>query len=296
VGGVALFGLGGLGDMTWHELLGIEQGIEALFSPTHVLLFLGALLILSTPFRAAWQADPPGVAPSYRAFLPALLSLALVVSLFAFMLMYFAAFRATGASSPMVGFALGLDPDGVAAAWLQVVTVGAVYVTTVVLLAPLLLVTRRWHPPVGTATTVFTTVALVSGALEEYRTPLLLLAAFLAGVATDLLLRGLRPSPERPRATWAFGALVPVVTWPLWFGAQALSGGLGWSVEMWTGTVMWSSVLGAACAGLMAPPRTRPVVAGATAPAVPEQALAGPAVLPPPREPVSRATDGVPSP
>lgn len=125
VGGVALFGLGGLGDMTWHELLGIEQGIEALFSPTHVLLFLGALLILSAPFRAAWQADPPGAAPSYRAFLPALLSLALAVSLFAFMLMYFAAYRATGASSPMVDFALGLDPDGVAAAWLQVVTVGA---------------------------------------------------------------------------------------------------------------------------------------------------------------------------
>ena len=62
---------------------------------------------------------------------------------------------------------------------------------------------------------------------------------------------------------------------------------------------MWSSVLGAACAGLMAPPVPRRVASAAPGPAsaevswptVPERTLAGPGALPPPREPESRATD-----
>jgi hypothetical protein len=279
VAGVALFGLGGLGDMTWHSLLGIEQGIEALFSPTHLLLFLGALLILSAPFRAAWQADPPGTAPTYRALLPVVASLTLTATLFAFMLMFFAAFGTDGAVRPVVDFAEGLDPDGASSYWMQVSTIGAVFTTTVVLVAPLLLTARRWQPPAGTATTLFTTVAVLTGALDEYATPLFVAAAVVAGVVSDVLLRALRPGPSRPGASWALGALVPLVVWSLWFGAVALSGGVGWAAEMWTGTILWSSVLGATLALLMAPPAGAP--AGAPA-----------ALLPPQRAAVSPARDG----
>ncbi len=36
IGGI-LFAIGGLGDLIWHTLFGIEQNVEALFSPTHLL-------------------------------------------------------------------------------------------------------------------------------------------------------------------------------------------------------------------------------------------------------------------
>lgn len=39
--GVAVFALGGLGDMIWHLLFGIDVDLEALLSPTHLLLALG---------------------------------------------------------------------------------------------------------------------------------------------------------------------------------------------------------------------------------------------------------------
>src|SRR5918992_2170806 len=48
--GVLIFVAGGLGDMVWHELFGIEADVEALLSPTHLVLALGGTLILSGPF------------------------------------------------------------------------------------------------------------------------------------------------------------------------------------------------------------------------------------------------------
>jgi hypothetical protein len=52
--GIAVFAAGGLGDLAWHARFGIERGIEALMSPPHLGLFVGLILIASSPFRAAW--------------------------------------------------------------------------------------------------------------------------------------------------------------------------------------------------------------------------------------------------
>jgi hypothetical protein len=41
--GVAVFAVGGLLDMVWHTIFGIEAGIDALVSPTHLLLLTGGV-------------------------------------------------------------------------------------------------------------------------------------------------------------------------------------------------------------------------------------------------------------
>src|SRR5262245_12197016 len=69
--GLAVFAVGGAGDLAWHSLFGIEQNLAALLSPTHLVMFCGALLILTGPFRAGW-ADPRLRAPTISEFLPAL--------------------------------------------------------------------------------------------------------------------------------------------------------------------------------------------------------------------------------
>src|SRR5919201_252849 len=73
--GAVVFFVSGIGDGIWHTVFGIERGLEAALSPTHVGLFLGALLMFTTPLRAAWSSNRLGPAPSARAPLPALLSL-----------------------------------------------------------------------------------------------------------------------------------------------------------------------------------------------------------------------------
>lgn len=53
--GIIVFALGGVGDGFWHEIFGIEEGSEALYSPTHLLLAIGGALILSGPLVSAMK-------------------------------------------------------------------------------------------------------------------------------------------------------------------------------------------------------------------------------------------------
>src|SRR5262245_18314787 len=71
--GVLVFLAGGVGDMLWHELFGIEVDLAALLSPTHLLLALGGVLMVGGPLRAAWRRPEAG--GTWAALLPALLSL-----------------------------------------------------------------------------------------------------------------------------------------------------------------------------------------------------------------------------
>ena len=58
--GVAVFGVGGLLDMAWHLAFGVETGLDALVSPTHLLLLVGGILLVASPVRSALVADRPG--------------------------------------------------------------------------------------------------------------------------------------------------------------------------------------------------------------------------------------------
>lgn len=83
--GVVIFGLGGVGDMIWHTLFGIEVGTEALLSPTHLMLGIGMVLIATGPVRAAWLRYPTEVnGQRWQKLAPTVLSvtLALTVMLF----------------------------------------------------------------------------------------------------------------------------------------------------------------------------------------------------------------------
>lgn len=52
--GILLFYLGGIGDLLWHELIGIEIEISAIFSPSHLLVLISAFMVVSGPFLSAW--------------------------------------------------------------------------------------------------------------------------------------------------------------------------------------------------------------------------------------------------
>ncbi len=56
--GLAIFLLGGALDAIGHYLYGFEAGFLALLSPTHQLIGLGLILVLTSPIRAAIVASP----------------------------------------------------------------------------------------------------------------------------------------------------------------------------------------------------------------------------------------------
>jgi hypothetical protein len=255
--GVFAFGAGGVGDLIWHTLFGIEKDVEALLSPTHLLLFASMLAILASPLRAAWSA-PGESAPSFRAFLPALLSLTLVTMLCLFFLMYLTPFNSFDTLAGRGDYIAHLPSEQEIDVVVHELSVKAglagFYATTAALLAPLLLVLRRWRPPFGAATLLFTVVVAFVSALEEFRLAPLIVPAAVAGLAADGLIRRLRPSPERADAYRLFAGLVPGLRWTGYFATVAIVWGTWWSVNLIGGAVVMSSLAGAGLAALMAPP------------------------------------------
>lgn len=82
--GVVIFWCGGVGDLVWHTLFGIEKDVEALLSPTHIMLASGVCLIVGGPFRAAWQRRAP-LGTHWQQHMPLFLSLTWMLSACTFM-------------------------------------------------------------------------------------------------------------------------------------------------------------------------------------------------------------------
>jgi Tol biopolymer transport system component len=79
--GVIAFAIGGGLDLAWHTLFGIEADIEALLSPTHLILATSAALILTGPLRSAAIRLPATTPPRWRELGPAVLSVSAVFTL-----------------------------------------------------------------------------------------------------------------------------------------------------------------------------------------------------------------------
>ena len=260
--GVAVFAAGGVFDLTWHQIFGIEVDLEALLSPSHLVLFCGALLVVTSPLRSAWH-DPSSRAPGFRQFLPALLSTTLCTAMVAFIFMVLSPFLSGAVTEGPYRFAAFALGDADLAYWfveeVQLEGYAAILVTTLILLAPALLLMRRWTLPFGTFTFLFGAVGLLSAGIESFDWGPGFMAAPLAGLVGDVLYRRMRPSPERPWPMRAWAAVVPAVLWLAYFALQAAFESVGWSVELWSGVIVMSA------AGRVRPRSVRGAPAGAGA-------------------------------
>lgn len=268
--GLAVFVAGAIGDMLWHTVFGLEAGTEALLSPTHAFIFLGCMLILTSPFRAAWAtAGHDGDAPSLGAFLPTLLSITFTISVVSFAFLYVWAFFPDQHKMHLNFWWLLRDvaqPDTATFKVMQDVTarstVGSILLSNLVVLAPILLMLRRWHLPFGSVTIFFMVTAV--GFYE------LIPVALIAGLAADGLIRVLRPSPNRLAALRVFAALLPPVLWSLFFLALYIKLSLAWSPHVlaayaklslaWSpevlgGVLVWAGISGFGLSVVIVPAR-----------------------------------------
>ena len=256
--GVALFAFGGLFDMAWHEVFGIEVDLEALLSPSHMVLFFGGLLVVTSPLRAAW-ADPRSVAPTFRQFLPVVLSATMATATVAFFFMVFAPTLSSAMTEGpyrYISFLFASSPDNVVWMTEQIRLEGyaSILLTTMILLGPALLLIRRWVIPFGTLTFLFGVVSTLIASMESFSSDLAFASAVIAGLTADLLYRTLRPGVDRPWRLRAFAAVVPPVMWLAYFALLATTSTVGWSVELWSGVCVMSGIAGFGLALLVAPP------------------------------------------
>lgn len=250
--GLILFAVGGIGDMVWHVVFGIETDIDALLSPSHLLLYAGVFLIVTSPFRAAWRRNDPAAHTSVKAFSPVLLSASLAAGFTAFMLLYLSPVLQTDMAAdeasfgPDAGYMNFLSQRGGVAAFL---------VSSAIVVAPLLLMLRRWRLPFGSCAFLFGLVAAVIQGINAFAKPELIGAAVAGGLLADVAAAALKPSADKPNALRAFAALAPVALWGTYTATLAVTDGIVWAPELWAGAIMWTGLVGLGLSLLILPPK-----------------------------------------
>jgi hypothetical protein len=215
--GVAIFFIGGISDMLWHTILGIEQNAEALFSPPHLLLASSALLFLAGPLRAAWGRKG---AKGWADLAPAIVSLTMLFSLFTFFTQY-----ANFYGNP----SLFVGRGGSAGDYLEnVTTIANLLFPAAITAGVLLFALRRWRLPFGTVIFMLTANAILM-VLMRFRFASAywptIIAAALTGLLADILIARLRPSAANPPALRVFAFAAPFAQSLLALGAMVLSHG-----------------------------------------------------------------------
>jgi hypothetical protein len=259
--GVVVFAAGGIGDMFWHTIFGIEVSVDALLSPTHLMLLVGALLMLSGPILSR-AGDPAYNPPTLRALAGPIIAFACVAAELGFFFQYIDGFS--------VRFMQVAYVPGSEEGFFEVATgISSILISTVITMGTLFLMMRRWRLPFGAGLAMFALVGLLMEMLEGYDFPEDVIAPVIGGLTIDLLLRLRRPLPVR----W-FAFLVPVAMWIARFAVFEAFADINWPVSVWTGIIAFSGLAGVGLSLLAFPPALLLMVDRAGEPS-PERSIKG---------------------
>jgi hypothetical protein len=253
------------GDGVWHALVGEAQGVARLVAPFHLVLLVGACLLVGAPLRAAWSGPGSARVPDLRAFWPVVVSATLVVAATACF------FQDVSPMAPPAGSPVPGTP--------QVDELLGLLAHNLLFVAPVLFLLLRWQTPPGTFTVVGGSVALLLATQTGLGLVGLAGAAVLGGAAADVAVRLLRPSPQRRWAARAVAVAAPAVYWTAYVVLLTAGYGVTFRPEIWLGSVVWASLSGLSLALLMWPPAV-PLTAWNRGRAGPARSSARPTPMP----------------
>lgn len=257
--GIPIFILAGLGDMLWHRLLGLEEGVDALLSPTHQVIGLGIFFLSSGPIRSVLYADSQP--PNLMRQLPLALGLATWMLLAHFGTAYALdpAAASNAAPPPIAPF----TPDYLTALGIGYYKV-SLGVLVVILQSALisgfaLWLVSRLRPAPGMLTLIYLIGGIPPAAAFTNQSNLLavsVLQALVAGVVADSFVARWNPRPERVRSFSWFAWVVPMTFTGVYLLANGFWGGIWWDWNVALGAWLWSGVTGYALSFLAAARRS----------------------------------------
>jgi hypothetical protein len=233
--GVGVFGVGAILDLLWHQVFGVEANIEALLSPTHLVLLSSGLLMAVGPIVSTLAREGRNQKPTWASTGPIVGTVAFVTALLQFFFMYLSPYDR--------GIYERFDGEVVRG-------IGAIVVFTMITTVALLFVIRRIVVPRGSFVVLLFVPALAQTVLTSFNTAPRLVGPAFAALAAELTWGRVARSSAAARR-YVIPAWVAALTLVTWFGlfiGVELSDGIGWSVHLWTG----APVLAALLAGLTA--------------------------------------------
>ncbi|MCC3762309.1 hypothetical protein K3N28_04400 [Glycomyces sp. TRM65418] len=237
--GIPLFLVSGVADMVWHEVLGVETSLAILFSPSHLGLAAGGILIVAAPWLSAWRrealaAEPEPVPFEARMAAPAL-SLGFVVTA----LVLFLAYLVPYTNSPFAVAAALQGPhafDGLPLA--------GIVATTVLVLALAVLATGRFRLPLGFFTVAFVYPSIMAGAYAGFAYGGYVWVFLLSGVWLDFLVWLVRPELRRRRDLLVLAGAWAVPVWAAFLIATGSATDAWPAVEIGLGAPIVAAAVG----------------------------------------------------
>jgi hypothetical protein len=246
--GIPIFVFGGIGDMLWHRAFGIEEGVDALLSPTHQILGLGIFFLSSGPIRSV-LARRTAVGAADQG--PLVLGLAtwLILAHFGTAYAFDPAAGRTNAPPPITPFT---------SQYLTALAIGYYKVSTGVLIVLfqstliagfVLWFVSRIRPAPGMLTLFLLIGNTPAAAAFTNQTPLFivtLIQSLLTGGLADFLVMRYdpHPVPGSMRAFRWFAAVVPMTYIGVYLIATAFADGVWWDWNVALGSWIWSGVCG----------------------------------------------------
>ncbi len=229
VGAIGM-GITGVTDMTWHLLFGIEQNLDALFSPTHLLGIISATLIAIGPLYAMYHRSDPTTWGDKLRLIYAFLLLFVILTIMGEGASFLIFYRGPLAAYP------GQNDAQLLAVLLEVFQ--AFFVAGFALY-----ILRRWRLPFGIFTCSLLAAGLVLFIIGHFA--LGPLVAGLAGLSMDSAYLLLKPTPERKLAV-RFFAIIAAAAEPFFFTLllQIAYGSLAWTIHMAIGSVVVMGIFG----------------------------------------------------
>lgn len=247
--GVPVFFAGGVGDLIWHTFFGIEDRVEAVTSPTHLVIGVGVLLVLSGPIRSALQQR--GAITTLRAQLPLLFALATWLEFMHLGTAYGFDPGAARVFAPPNGIAY--SPDYFTNSTIVLYKTGSgiavIMVQSLMMMGLSIWAVTRFRLRPGALTLFFVLGnCMIATALANTTLSVVMyiVMSVVAGVVGDVLIARMRPAVGRRLALGTLGAVVPLAYYGTYFAFTMLTGGFWWSWTLACGSLVWAMLGGLA--------------------------------------------------
>lgn len=228
--GLLIISVGGLGDMIWHTLFGVEQSGLELGSPSHLLLGVGALVLSATPLRRAWGRDPD---PGWKEQFPMLTSAAFLLTILSY-LVY--------SIHPLVLPYLPVWSEWAALELAPLAGAAGIVLYTMFLVGITLHLSNEFELVPGAFTYIIGLNAVLM--TVPYSLMLFVPAALMTGVVADLLRISLRPLWHRQRQVLLYAFTVPMTFSSLYVLTVFLTGGTPWNIHQWSAFMVLPGITG----------------------------------------------------
>lgn len=241
--GIVIMGVGGTIDLVWHSIFGVEQSIEALLSPSHLLIFLGTGLILLGPINSAWCQLQTRF--KFKAQLPMIINVALFITLLNFMTHYI---------NPLVGPFSALNHKAAGVYYGYTIGLSGTLLQTVIIFGSVLFFLTRWNLLPGSLTIIFTINAVAMSLMTDHYE--ITLSIILAGIICDLIMLTIKPSFSILRLR-IFAFLAPIAYYSCYYINILIVSKTWWSVHVLTGIILEAGFAGLMLSYLLIPKRIK---------------------------------------